>query len=83
MWKKLLTYFTHLLTLADATDQNRAEIKEIRKELDGLAMTVQHVLHELQSIRSDQRHEMEKLALRLENELLRFERRLPPAKHGK
>jgi hypothetical protein len=26
---------------------------------------------------------MAKLALRLENELLKFERRLPPSKHGK
>ena len=83
MWKKLLAYFTHLLTLADATERNRAEIKDIHQELRNLTATVQSLYHEQQSLRSDQRHEMEKLALRLENELLRFERRLPPAKHGK
>jgi hypothetical protein len=76
MWKELLAYFTHLLTLADATEQNRAEIKGIRKELDALTASVQLLAH-------DQRHDMEKLALRLENELLKFERRLPPSKHGK
>ena len=76
MWKKLLDYFVHLLTLAEATRQNKAEIKEIRRELHELALAVQ-------LLANNQRHEMEKLTLRLENELLRFERRLPPAKRGK
>jgi hypothetical protein len=76
MWKKLLAYFAHLLTLAEATRENKAEVKEIRRELRDLTTAVQLLAR-------DQRHEIEKLELRLENELLRFERRLPPAKHGK
>jgi hypothetical protein len=76
MWKKLLEYFASLLTLAEATRQNKAEIAEMRSELRQLALAVQLLAH-------DQRHEMEKLALRLENEMLKFERRLPPAKPGK
>ena len=76
MWKKLLDYFTHLLTLAEVTRENKAEIKGIRRELRELAAAVQLLAH-------DQRHGMETLALRLENELLKSERRLPPAKHGK
>ena len=76
MWKKLLEYFTSLLTLAEATRENKVEIAEMRSELRDLALTVQLLAH-------DQRHEMEKLALRLENELLKFERRLPPSKHGR
>ena len=76
MWKKLLDYFTHLLTLAEATRENKVEIAQIRSELRELALTVQLLAH-------DRRHDMEKLALRLENELLKFERRLPPSKPGK
>jgi hypothetical protein len=76
MLKKLLDYFTRLLTLAEATRENKTEIAEMRAELRDLALTVQLLAH-------DQRHDMEKLALRLENELLKFERRLPPSKHGK
>jgi hypothetical protein len=76
MWKKLLDYFSRLLTLAEATRENKMEIAEMRSELRDLALSVQLLAH-------DQRHEMEKLALRLENELLKFERRLPPSKHGK
>lgn len=76
MWKKLLDYFTHLLALAEATRENKVEIKEIRRELDDLAVAVR-------LLAQAQRHETEKLTLQLENELLKFERRLPPAKHGK
>ena len=72
MWKKLLDYFAHLLTLAEATRQNKAEIKEIRRELRDLTAAVQSLAHEQRSNRSEQRHEMEKLVLRLENELLRY-----------
>ncbi len=83
MWKKLLAYFAHLLTLAEATQENKAEIKEIRQELRDLTLTVQQVIHELRTLRAEQQHEAEKLGLRLENELLRFERRLPPPRQGK
>jgi len=76
MWKKLFDYFASLLTLAEATRENKAEIQKLRRELDDLAVTVRLMAN-------DHRHEIEKLALRLENELLRFERRLPPSKSGK
>jgi hypothetical protein len=69
--------------LAEATQQNRAEIREIRKELRDLTGAVGGAIHELRTLRSDQQHEIEKLALRLENEMLRFERRLPPAKRNR
>ena len=38
MWKKLLDYFTHLLTLAEATRENKVEIAQIRSELRELAL---------------------------------------------
>ncbi len=83
MWPKLLAYFSHLLTLAETTQENKSEIKEIRQELRQLTATMQGVIHELQALRAEQRHQAERLTLRLENELLRFERRLPPGKSGK
>jgi hypothetical protein len=48
----------------------------MRSELRDLALSVQ-------LLANNQRHEMENLALRLENEMLKFERRLPPPKSGK
>ena len=76
MWNKLLDYFAHLLTVAESTRENKAEIAQVRSELRDLALSVQ-------LLANNQQHEMEKLALRLENELLKFERRLPQSKHGK
>lgn len=37
----------------------------------------------MQRIRDEERHEREKLVLRLENALLKLERQLPPAKEPK
>ena len=46
------------------------EVRDIYSKLKRLA-------YEIQKTREEDRHEREKLALRLENELLKFERRLP------
>ena len=64
MWKHLFDLLRNLLTLTRAIEENRAEIKDLRQELRSLAA-------------DNERHEREKLALQLENGLLRFERRLP------
>ncbi len=83
MWQKLLSYFVRLLTLVEKTEQNKTEIREIRQELRELTATVQNLSYEIHLLRKEQNHKMEKLALRLENELLKFERRLPSSKHDK
>lgn len=41
-----------------------------------------NVAYELNRTNENERHEREKMALRLENELLKFERRLPSAKEN-
>lgn len=41
---------------------------------------LERLAYEIQKTREEDRHEREKLALRLENELLKFERRLPSGK---
>jgi predicted nucleic acid-binding Zn-ribbon protein len=82
MWKHLLDLLRNLLTLTRATEENRAEIKDPRQELRSLASAVERWAYELRRATDHEKHERENLALQLENELLRFERRLP-AKHGK
>jgi hypothetical protein len=72
--------FTQLLTLAQDTDRNKTEIEKLREELDESTLVVHGLAHEIRRIGEQEKHEREKLALRLENELLRFERRLPPGK---
>jgi hypothetical protein len=50
----------------------------MREELKALGLAVRDLTYEVQRIRENEAHEREKMALRLENVLLQFERRLPP-----
>jgi len=50
--------------------------------LERLAYEVRRVSEKVDRASENEAHEREKLALRLQNELLKFERRLPPAKHS-
>ena len=81
MWKAFFHLFGQLLTLARDTDRNKEEIEKLREEFDRLTLVVHGLAHELRRASEHEGHEREKLALRLENELLRFERRLPEGKH--
>jgi hypothetical protein len=78
MWRQLYDYARHLVTLKEQTERNAADIKAIRDELKELTTAVQRLAFELRRLGENEAHEREKMALRLENTLLRSERRLPP-----
>jgi len=87
MWKQLLDALTQLITLTQETRQNRADInsvnvaqKEIQQEIQSLNAAVQRLAYEIQPSRENEAHERENMPLRLENALLKFEKRLPPGK---
>ena len=61
-------------------EQNKEEIAKLRRELDETNSAVLQLAHEMQRISEREIHQREKLELRLENALLRFERLLPSAK---
>ena len=81
MWKAFFNLFAQLLTLARDTDRNKTEIEKLREELDHLTLVVHELAHEIRRLAEHEAHEREKWMLKLENELLRFERRLPASKH--
>ena len=78
MWKDLVGLFGRVWRLAEDNDRNKAAIQELRRELDELADEVKFLAFELRRSGECDRHEREKLALVQQNELLKFERRLPP-----
>ncbi len=47
-------------------------------EMKALSAVVRDLIYEVRGNKNDEAHERENIALRLENELLKFERRLPP-----
>jgi septation ring formation regulator EzrA len=82
MWKQIYEWLKDILTITRDTQENRAEIKELRKEIERLTNIVQHLAfdsqrlnEEIKHIRKDEAQEREKLILKLENELLKSERR--------
>jgi len=80
MWKQILELAKRLFMLAEDTKRNRDEIRELREEVRRLTGVVERLAYEIHRVGDKEGHEREQLALRLENELLKFERRLPPAK---
>ena len=64
--------------LRENTKKNTDDITELQKDVKVLTAAVQQLVYEVRGNKNDESHEREKMALRLQNELLRFERRLPP-----
>jgi hypothetical protein len=69
-----------LVLLTQETRQNRSDIKQLQQQLEELTTVVQELVYEVRRNKENDVHEREKLVLRLENELLRFERRLTSGK---
>ena len=81
MWRQFYDFAKQILCLNEQTATNTEDIKELRQELKDLSAVVQRLSYEVHRNLENEAHEREKLMLRLENTLLKFERRLPP--HGK
>ena len=80
MWKKIYEALSRLFALTLKVERHDKEIAEIRQELRNLTAVVQRLAYEIQRISERETHEREKIELKLENQLLRFERQLPPAR---
>ena len=87
MWKEIYEWATQLLVLSKETERNRIEIREVREEVERLTLIVQGLAFEIKRLsekidhaHENETHEREKFALKIENEMLKFERRLPSAK---
>ncbi len=90
MWKEFYEWVKQMLILSKETERNRADIKDMRQELERLTLIVQGLAFEIKSqsekidrAHENETHEREKLTLKLENEMLKFERRLPTAEKDK
>jgi archaellum component FlaC len=77
MLKQLYEMARTLFGLTQDTQKNKAQIEELQRELKMLSETVRQLAFEIRRVHENDAHEREKMALRLENALLRFERRLP------
>ena len=83
MWKQLLTLARQMLNLAEDTERNKTRIQELQDDVERLTGQVQWLTFEFRRVMENEAHERGKLALQMENQLLRFERRLPSAGKSK
>lgn len=79
MWKKLYEVLSRLFALTQKVERHDKEILGLQQEVKDLTAVVQRMVYEIQRISDRETHEREKLVLRLENQLLKSERRLPLA----
>ena len=78
MWKQIFDWFKSQWTLARDFEQLQNENNELRQQQEKQLDLLKQLIFSLQQERTERRHENELLLLKLENELLKFERRLPP-----
>ncbi|HWS87193.1 MAG TPA: hypothetical protein VN282_09530 [Pyrinomonadaceae bacterium] len=73
-------YVQKLFTLSKELERNSADTKELRQNMQALILRVVQIENRLDMLEEREASEREKLALQLQVALLKFERRLPPAK---
>ncbi len=75
MWLKLVEFGKQLFNLKSQTEQNTSDIKDLQQKVQELTVVVRKLTQTIQRDRENRIHEVEKLQLRLENALLKVERR--------
>ena len=83
MFKQVVDAVRQMLFLLRDVEQNKEAIATLKEQLAETNQVVRQLAVEVQRNKETEQHEREKLVLRLENALLRFERQLPPSKDRK
>lgn len=76
MWKQFYEWAKWLALLAQEVRKNRADIKDLQNQFEELTAVVQEIAFEVRRNKENETHEREKLVLKLENAMLKFEQRL-------
>lgn len=94
MWKQLLDLTAKLFSLSRDVQQNKTDIKkveqdvkdlqrdfnELRREVRDMARGFDRLAYEIRRVGDNEAQERKLIVLQLENDLLKFERRLPSPK---
>ena len=83
MWKKICELLEQLVTLAQRVSRHDKQIEELRQEVRELTGMIHRLAVEVNRLADRQSSDREKMELWVENQMLRFERRLPPPRPDK
>ncbi len=75
--KRILALIKTVFLLTEETNRNRKDIEDLQKQTKEVMSAIERLTYEIRRVSERDDNEREKIMLRLENELLRFERRLP------
>jgi len=78
MWKKLYELLERLVTLSQRVSRQEKQNEELRQEVRELTGMVHRLAMEVNRLADRQTSEREKTELWVENQMLKFERRLLP-----
>ncbi len=68
-----------VILLTDKTEHNANDIAKLQESMKDLTLAVEQLRYEIYTVRDKDEHERGMMLLRLENQLLKFERRLKPS----
>jgi len=83
MFKQLVDVVRQTLFLLRDVEENKKDIATLKEQLAETNQLVRQLALEFRHLTEREQQEREKLLLKMENILLRFERQLPPAKGAK
>lgn len=75
--EKLLTFLQTIFTLARDQKQALEELKEVRQDLTELTLALARLAAKIELIQQEDYKEREKLEMKLQIEMLKFEKHLP------
>ncbi len=79
MIKELTQIFRDLAYFSELGRRNNDELKDLRNRHNDLALGIQQLAMELERLRENEAHEREKLLLKVENLLAKYEMKQPPS----
>jgi archaellum component FlaC len=80
MWEKIYDIFAKVLSLTIKTEQHDKEIEKLNAEVKELNALYRDLIIAINRVADRQESEREKILALVENQLLKFERRLPTGK---
>lgn len=82
MWEKLYNALSALITIGVKVERQEKEIDTLKAENRELAAIIHEILAELRNISQQRETDRRAIELFIENQLLKFEKRLPAAKES-
>ena len=76
MWDKLLEYGQKLMKLTARVEDNQSDIAKLQKDVNRLTQQVYWLRQELTRVDTQHHHDIEKITLSIENQLLKIQNRL-------